>query len=180
MSLILTWDNPQETYTPVIRRVVIWRGPTDPFQGKIICQDSSWGIFEDVEGIDPLQQYAAEYRTVQENAIVIVQDWDIRRYLKPDDVCKIKFTLKDPDGAPSVARNIEISNETEGTNFYRRVVTNHSGYAEFFGTWGQRLLLRIDGKMKALDFVVPEVKEIDWDGLREWGSWIDTDQRGYV
>lgn len=180
MSIILTWENPEETYTPAIRRVGIWRGRPDPLNGQQIATDAAWGVFEDTQEIDVDQKYCVVYISPDDRRVIHLHDSDIQKYVRPQNSCKILFDMVRPDGMPHRGLNIEISNETEGANFYRRLLTNTSGHAEFFAVWGQRLLLRIDGKLKALDFVVPKLKEATWDDLLKWGSLIDTDERGYV
>jgi hypothetical protein len=181
MSLILTWDNPQESFTPVLHHVEIWRGTPDPFAGnQPIATDAPWGLFEDLNENNELQQYAVVYVDYGGGWTVIINNFDIRRYKRPDDTCKISFNLVQPDGSPDSGRDIEISDEPSGSAFTRRIVTNLKGHAIFFGKYGRRLLLRIDGREKALDFVVPKTREISHEALRGFGTEIESDRRGLV
>ena len=182
MSLILTWDNPQSTFDkPVCHRVDIWRGRPDPFSSqRPAAEDITWGCFEDCSERNPMQEYAVVYVGQQGEWQTVVYNFDIKRYIRPDNTCRIEFALTAPDGAPDSGRDIEISDEYDGARFYRRLVTNLHGQAITFGKQGQRLLLRIDGRPKALDFIVPRLSRIEWPELKKFGTEIDTDQRGFM
>ena len=185
MSLILVWENPPETFTPVIRRAEVWRGyldqpHTQQSRWTLLEKDSPWGTFEDNENARLDLPYQIRYIDGNDSQIQYINDWDIRRYIRADDTCRIKFTFREADGSMSAAKSIEISDEPCGSSFHRTILTNYRGYAEFFALWDQRLLFRIDGAYRALDCIIPRQREIEWPDLRKFGSVIATDQRGYV
>ncbi len=181
MSIILSWENPQETYLPKLRRAEVWRSIPNK-QSKLfkICNDSPWGVYEDTQGIDPAVVYEVHYMDALGQTKVTLRSEDIRRMARPIDLCKLMFSLKEVDGFPSAARSIEISNEPVGSNFSRRVLTNHRGYAEFFVRQGQRIQIRIDGDYKMLDCAVPAQSEITWEQLRDFGTILSTESRGLI
>jgi hypothetical protein len=142
--------------------------------------DVAWNCWEDEAENDTRMMYAIACVGPTGAWPVVIWDWDILRFVRPSNVCKVTFDLTTPEGAPDRARDIEISSEYNGAGFYRRIVTNYHGHAAAFLKHGERLLLRIDGRPTALDFCVPELNIVSSEKLREFGSEIMSDQRGFL
>ena len=168
MSLILTWENPPEVASGLVRSANLWRGDA-PIQ-----TDVTWGTAEDPENDDPAARYQVIYTSRGGSAAVVVQDDDIRRYVRPPRACQIEFALVRPDGSPDSGRQIEF----RGDGFSRRLLTNTSGKAALHLLTGARLWIHVDGRSAALDCMIPDQQSLTFKSLLAFGSLIDADRHG--
>jgi hypothetical protein len=179
VSIILSWENPKETFLPLIHRAEVWRtAPNSNLRYFKIAHDAAWGTFEDTEGVDPKCGYRIDYMNNRDVHRTSIQDQDIRRMVRQPDMARIIFSFRSPDGFKAAAKNIEISNELNGADFYRSLLTNHNGHAEFFATYGQRLQMKIEGWTNILDCVIPAKRDVCLEDLRANGTLLPLDQRG--
>lgn len=175
--LILSWENPTELWEPKAYQCQVWRqvGVT---LNVLVEADATWGYYLDKENSDPNALYSLRYVNQYDATIKYVADDEIERYHRPDDICEIRFDMVAPNGHKDSGLEIEISDEAGGTGEWRKdVVTNSRGHASFFLTPHRRLLLRIDGQKKALDFVVPNLRFISYPELLKYGTLVPTDPR---
>ncbi len=172
MSLILTWDHPAEM-TQLAHTAQVMRGTT-------ICgQDVTWGMFEDRENNDETQLYSVHYLERAGNPFHIVADIDIRRYTRPANTVRITFEQQLADGGPAAGRWFEMSDESTGSTMTRRITLNSKGRGAILARHGARLLFRSEGAFKALDVVIPTFETLDFGTLEAFGSWVDSDKRGW-
>lgn len=173
MSVLLNWENPEFTFLPSVRFVRVERGPTH----FVVCLDAPWGIFEDVESVDPCETYTLFYCDAHHNEIGRVNDSDIRKFARPSNSCKLNFAFINADGSPGSNTKVRITNP-RNTEFSRIVCANYSGLAEAFFIFGQRLLIEIAGLDHALDCIIPSIQETCWEDLIKNGSWVLAEKRG--
>lgn len=169
VSVILSWENPPETFNPIVRRVEV-RGGSE----QVLSADAPWGLFEDLADVGP---YTVYYMTANDSAAAVITHNELRIYPRPLNTCKITFNLLTPAGAPDSARTIQISNNQ---NYLARILTNQNGYAEFFAVHGARLIFAVQDNFLALDVAIPALGEIDWLNLRHYGSAVRADGRGLL
>lgn len=179
MSVFLSWENPEDAMDPKAYRVRVCR--VTPSGGKLftISESSTWGFIEDKGTNDPTSTYDIAYLDKAGRTQFRITIDDIVVWERPDNVCVITYKATDWSGKPAVAKIMEVSDEPDGGSLYYRFLTNIDGQIQFVAKYGSRILIRIDGSMKALDVVIPEQPEIDWDTLIMNGSWVDTDRRGW-
>lgn len=181
MSIILSWENPQETFLPQIHRAEVWRAAPDERQRFFkICSDAPWGTFEDKEGVDPCIEYRIDYVNALGSLVTSLYRENVRAIVRANDIARLIFSFRDPNGIPSAGREIEISNDLNGASFYHNLLTNRSGHAEFFAVYKQRIQIRIDGWTKLLDCAVPCQRDVNIDELRKNGTLLPLDSRGLV
>jgi len=175
--LILSWDNPTALWDPIARTCQIWRA-LKPMKSALVAADVTWGFYADNENSDPDAEYQIMYMDGNNSQVVYVENVDILRYNRPATLCEITFDRTERDGSPDAGREITFSNEAGGSgDWTKTILTNSKGKGVFFAMPGNRLLMRIDGDMTALDFVVPNVRKIDSIDLCKYGSFVDTDPR---
>jgi len=175
--LILSWENPTDLWNPIAHKCQVWRqvGIT---HNVMVCADSTWGYFLDTENADPSAVYSIIYIDGNGSQVNLIADADIERYARPDTICEIRFEMTQRNGHADSGLEIEVSDEAGGTGDWRKeVLTNSEGKASFFLAPHRRLLLRIDGQKKALDFVVPDVRFISYENLFKYGTLVPTDPR---
>jgi hypothetical protein len=178
VSLLLSWENPPEMYTRAFSRAILRRGGRAGIGGITVNDDVAWGAAEDPETDDPSQDYTLEYVVADGSGSIMVINANIRRYVRPATICEITFDCMGVDGAPEARKTFEFSDLQAGA-FTRTVITNASGKAVAYFMPGSRLLMREEGKLKALDFVVPDRRLVSVRDLELWGSLVDTDRRGW-
>lgn len=174
MSLILTWDNPPELTTPQAALAAIIRDAKTEIEG-----DALWGVHEDRETDDLDTQYQIYYRTRTGGVVAVVPNSDINRHVKPNNTCRIAFEVRYPNGAPASCEYLEVSDEPTGTRFYHRVLLNRAGKGALYLMPGERVLIRSEGAMRALDVCIPDLRDVTYDELRKYGSMVDADRRGW-
>lgn len=176
-SLILSWDNPVSLWDPIGHTCQVWR-TLKPMIAVLIGDNVTWGFFVDKENADPAAEYFVTYLDGNKSPVVHVLNPDIKRYARPDTICEITFNRTQQDGSPDSGREITCSNEVGGSgDWSKTVLTNADGKACFFAMPGSRLLMRIQGDTKALDFVVPDLRIIDSRKLLKYGTLVDIDPR---
>lgn len=174
MSLLVTWDHPLEM-TALAHTCRVLRG-----EGGVPCgSDVPWGVFEDKETNDERGVYTVQYLDRGGAPVGTILNLDIRRYERPAKSCKITFDIRAADGAPAAGRWFEMSDEMTGATMTRRMTLNSKGRGVFIAMYGARVLFRSEGAFKALDAVIPSYDTIDYKDLAMFGSWIDTDRRGW-
>jgi hypothetical protein len=175
--LILSWENPTDLWNPIAHKCQVWRqvGVTT---NVMVCADATWGYYLDKENSDPTGLYSILYMDGNGSQVNSVLDPDIERYARPDNICEICFEMTQRNGHADSGLEIEVSDEAGGTGDWRKtVLTNSCGKASFFLVPNCRLLLRIDGQKKALDFVVPNLRFVKYPDLFKYGTLVPTDPR---
>lgn len=175
MSVILSWENPELTFTPLVRYVRIERG----IDQTLLTEDAPWGIFEDAQNLDPNETYSVLLMGPSGNQVASVDEFDVRRFVRPDNACKISFKFINPDGSPGSCRKIRITHATN-KDFSRVVCSNYSGIAEAFFLFGQHILIDISGNDHTLDCIIPAVQNATFEDLIANGSWVLTELRGMM
>lgn len=177
IPLILSWENPTDLWNPKAYQCQVWRqvGVTI---NVLVEADATWGYYLDKENADPNALYSLIYVDTNNATVKYVADDDIERYARPPSICEIRFDMVARNGHADAGLEIDFSDEAGGTGDWRKVVlTNSQGHASFFLMPHRRLLLRIEGMKKALDFVVPDQRFIDFPALCKLGTWVPTDPR---
>lgn len=169
MAVILTWELPLAAFELKIRTVQVFRGKC------CLSSDSAFTVFEDVEGADPSAEYHVRFCDHTGNELHRIYNEEVRRYARPDNVCKVSFSLTAEDGSPGSHRIVEVSNEN---GFSTRVPASYGGKVDLFLVHGRRFKIVVDRDQQALDCVIPNKKEISWDELAAFGSWVPAEQRG--
>lgn len=177
--MLLSWENPTDVYLGKWRTVNVRRSMTGTAPNLLVAQDVPWGVAEDPENDDPSAVYAVEYCDPTGAVAATLVDHRIARYVRPFNICEVRLEFIRPDGRPESCKPVEVSDEQKVGEFVKRVCTNYKGQATLFLMPGQRLLLRREGELKALDFVVPDIRVATWDDILKNGSLIDTDRRGW-
>lgn len=176
-SLILSWDNPTALWDPLAHSCQLWRA-LKPMVSALVASDITWGVYCDTENSDPAAEYCIKYLDSNGAQVELVLNLDITRYARPASICEITFDREKRDGSPDAGRAICFSNEAGGSgDWTKTIITNSKGKGVFFAMPGNRLLMRVDGDMKALDFVVPDLRKIDYNDLHKYGTFVDTDPR---
>jgi len=179
VSLVLYWENPAGLIDLNVRKVVVWRTPTDGSEAFIINDDACWGMTVDNENSDPSAMYEIDYLGPQGERKAYFPDPQIQRWVRPDKSCLITWQLTKPDGSPDANRALEISDRHITGNFVRRLTTNHAGKAQFVAGYGQRLTYFLEGDLLELDAVAPALREIDHTELVKYGSQLVRDHRAW-
>lgn len=173
MSVILQWENPESTFQPLSRSYRVERGNFH----NILTEDAVWGVFEDLTGNDPNDNYYVFVQDGDGNQIGAAITRDLKKYVRPTNTCKVSFDFIDPDGSPNLGRKITFTNPRD--EVYRKIIcSNQAGHAEMFFTWGSRILIAIDGHKHSLDCIIPSFQDATFQDLFNNGSWQLSEQRG--
>lgn len=179
MALVLTWENPLDLATPrAVSARLLRAPPNSQAPSTVVATDITWGVTEDQESSDPNSVYQVEYLGRDGNPTVIVSDAAIDRFVRPGDTCKVTFAATFPNGAPYSGRWVEVT-EPQGTSYLQRFLCNRNGICQFFLQYGRRVLIRTEGSLLALDCVAPAIADITYADLRKYGSFVDSDRRGW-
>jgi hypothetical protein len=180
MSTLLFWENPLDLMNPTSCRADVWRFFRTTDLQRRVAEDVSWGFHEDSSNDDVTAIYEIRYYDSQDQMTYVLNNPDIQKMNRTEDQTILTITRTLPTGRPDVNRVIEFSNESStGGGFYAHIVTNRRGCAKFPLARGTRILIRIQGELKALDAIVPNKAEITWQDLVASGSWVDTERRGW-
>lgn len=186
MSVILLWENPEKVTDPLAKRAQVFRKVRDAGSGipsgspMLIEESSTWGFYEDKEVSHPDQyEYQVKYVDGHGGVQAMVDDVDIRKSVRPNNVAIVTYEPTEWTGLPDGGRTLEVSNEDEGGSLYMRFLTNPEGVARFPARWGARVKIRINNELKALDVVIPAKPDITFRTLQCFGTTIDFDRRGW-
>lgn len=180
MSLILSWENPTELYSPQVLSADLYRARgVEETANVLVAKDITWGVWEDTENDDPEMFYEVRYVSSNQSLPYRVHGTDITRYRRPAHSCKIEFCLAQPDGSPAAGFSIALSGNSEA--YQKRLLTNNQGKAMLFLVPGQRLRFLVEGEPYAYEVMVPRAKTISWPDLRRYfGSPRPRDARGML
>lgn len=182
MSLLLSWQNPIGLFDrPESHRAQLWCIPAKAHvRGYIIDPDVVWGFHEVAGTLDPEDSFVVRYVSGRERSLDSVPADKIKIWERPAKSCRVDTSWVRPDGSPWAGRIIEITDrETQGSQYSRRLVTNSRGEMAFVLIPDARVIIRIQGEMKALDVCVPDRREIGWDELTANATIINADRRGW-
>lgn len=176
--LLLAWENPPELFELNAVRAAVFR-KAGVIADRLVNEDVSWGVYEDVENGDITAKYLVTYYDARGGIVAVVPNEDIARYNRPEGICKITFEMNSPIGAPERGKLIEVSDDLPGKtgSFFRRVLTNGAGKAVLFLKSHTHVLLRISGSPTALDVAVPDIREMTYEELVQHGTLVPTDPR---
>jgi len=178
-SLLLSWENPAEIWHTDVREVRLTR--TVSTLNGVLIRDVPWGVYEDLECRDPTAHYSAAYISSTGSVLASVPNQDIRRTLRPHEICKIVFEFYTMEALPWRNRTIMVESmaASEGA-FRRRLVTNGKGLANIFLMPGSHVRILPDGDPNAVELVVPDQREINWLDLAPLGSKALVDPRSSI
>jgi hypothetical protein len=177
MSVLLSWEHPEQLNGKVITEVVISRLVPGSNSWVTSGTDLVWGFFEDVENDDPNAEYQIEYR-VLDGANTQLLNNAIHRMKKTDEHCIVNLKFVDLMGFPAQARKLSLRSPIDST-FRRDLFTNNAGLLSFCLRRNARVNLHLDGDPHALTTVVPNKGTADWAELSARGTVMDADQRGW-
>lgn len=178
MSLLLFWENPQETYNPRSSRVIVFR---DGDNGRItVTRNATWGFFEDTETDDLEAIYEIQYEENRGGGQgPLISNKDVARYKREADQAIFTFQRRTFAGIPDAGRGINITNYSSTAGGHAiRLLTNLDGVAKYALKQGSRVLVHINGEHNALDTIVPHKKDVSWADLVSAGSWVLANRRG--